>query len=68
MPLSWYQPVYYASSRLSIAEKNYSSAEWEDLGITKFQHYLLGRKFTFHVDHSALLYLVMKQYLTGRLA
>ena len=28
--------------------------------INKFRHYLLGRKFTFHVDHSALLYLVNK--------
>ena len=36
--------------------------------ITKFCHYLLGRKFTFHVDHSTLLYLVDKQTLTGRLA
>ena len=36
--------------------------------ITKFRHYLLGRKFTFHVDHSTLLYLVNKQALTGRLA
>ena len=36
--------------------------------INKFQHYLLGWKFTFHVDHSALLYLVPKQELTGKLA
>ena len=36
--------------------------------ISKFRHYLLGRKFTFHVDHSTLLYLVNKQALTGRLA
>ena len=36
--------------------------------INKFQHYLLGLKFTFHVDHSALLYLVAKQELTGKLA
>ena len=36
--------------------------------ITKFQQYLLNRKFTFYVDHSALLYLVHKQALTGRLA
>ena len=28
--------------------------------INKFWHYLLGRKFTFHVDHAALLYLVEK--------
>ena len=36
--------------------------------VNKFQHYLLGRKFTFHGDHSALLYLVSKQELTGKLA
>ena len=36
--------------------------------IGKFRHYLLGRKFTFHVDHAALLYLVEKQTLTGKLA
>ena len=36
--------------------------------INKFRHYLLGKKFTFHVDHSALLYLVSKQELTGKLA
>ena len=71
-PPNWYQPVYYASRRLSSAEKNYSTTEREALGmiynITKLQHYLLGRRFTFHVDYSALLYLVNKQVLTGRLA
>ena len=71
-PPTWYRPVYYASRRLSTAEKNYSTTEREALGmiysINKFRHYLLGRKFTFHVDHSALLYLVNKQALTGRLA
>ena len=36
--------------------------------ITKFRHYLLGRRLTFHVDHSTLLYLVNKQALTGGLA
>ena len=69
---NWYRPVYYASRRLSTAEKNYSTTEGEALGmiysINKFWRYLLGRKFTFHVDHSALLYLVNKQALTGRLA
>ena len=67
-----YRPVYYASRRLSAAEKNYSTTEREALGmiysINKFRHYLLGQKFTFHVDHSALLYLVNKQALTGHLA
>ena len=36
--------------------------------VNRFHHYLLGRKFTFHVDHSALLYLVSKQSLTCKLA
>ena len=36
--------------------------------VNKFGHYLLGRKFTFHVNHSALLYLVSKQSLTDKLA
>ena len=30
--------------------------------ITKFRHYLLCRKFTFHFDHSVLLYLVSKHF------
>ena len=71
-PPIWYQPVYYASRRLSTTEKNYSTTEREALdmiyNINKFRHYLLGRKFTFLVDHSALLYLVNKQALTSRLA
>ena len=36
--------------------------------VTKFRHYLLGRKFSFHVDHSTLLFLVSKASLTGKLA
>ena len=60
----WYQPVYYASRKLSKVERNYSTTEREALGIvysvTQYRHYLLGRKFSFHVDHSALLYLVSK--------
>ena len=70
--LNWYRPVYYASRKLSTVERNYSTTEREALGmvynINKFRHYLLGRKFTFHVDHFALLYLVSKQELTGKLA
>ena len=68
----WFRPVYYASRRLSKAERNYSTTEREALGmiysVTKFRHYLLGNRSTFHVDHSALLYLVNKPELTGKLA
>jgi hypothetical protein len=68
---NWFQPVYYASRRLSKAERNYSTTEREALGmiysVTKFRHYFLGKRFTFHVDHSALVYLVSKASLTGTL-
>ena len=69
----WFRPVYYASQRLSsAAEKNYLVTEHEALGmvyaVDKFWHYLLGNKFTFHVDHSALVYLVAKQDLHGKFA
>ena len=68
----WYRPVYYASQKLSQAGQNYSTTEREALGIiynvTKLQHYLWGRKFSFHVDHSAILYFVSKVSLTSKLA
>ena len=68
---NWYRPVYYASRKLSTAERNYSTTEREALGmiysINKFRHYLLRHRFTVHVDHAALLYLVEKQALTRKL-
>ena len=61
---NWYRPVYYSSQKFSTTERNYSTIEREPLGmiysINKFWHYLLGKKFTFHVYHAALLYLVSK--------
>ena len=61
---NWYRPVYYTSRKLTTVERNYSTTEHEELGmiynIHKFRHYLLGRKFTFHVDHATLLYMVEK--------
>jgi hypothetical protein len=67
----WFRLVYYASRRLSKVEMNYSTTEREALGmiysVTKFYHYLLGKRFTFHVDNSALVYMVSKALLTGKL-
>ena len=68
----WYRLVYYAIRKLSKAERNYSTTERESLGmvynITKYRHNLSGSKFLFHVDHLALLYLVSKASLTGKIA
>jgi hypothetical protein len=69
---NWFRPVYYGSRQLSKVERNYSTTEREALGmiysVTKFRHYLLGKRFTFHVDYSALVYLVSKASLVGKLA
>ncbi|KAL3697673.1 hypothetical protein R1sor_011749 [Riccia sorocarpa] len=65
-------PIYYASRQLNDAEKNYTTIEREALGMVyackKFRTYLLGYSFMFHVDHSALQYLVKKADLSGQIA
>ena len=61
----WYWPVYYSSQKLSKAEQNYlTTTKREALGMV----YSVNQKFSFHVDHSALVYLVSKVSLTGKLA
>ena len=59
---NWYRPVYYSNQKLWVVECNNSMTEHEALGtiynINKFRHYLLGRKFVFHVNHATLLYMV----------
>ena len=66
------RPIYFSSRQLSGAEKNYSVTECEGLGmvysVQKYRHYLLGYKFTFHIDHDALKYMVNKPQLSGRIA
>ena len=66
------EPIYYASKALTRAKKNYNTTEREALGIiytvTKFRHYLLGNKFVLHVDHQALVYIVNKASLVGKMA
>jgi hypothetical protein len=33
----------------------------------KFKHYLLGNQFVFHVDHKALVYIVNKPQVFGKI-
>ena len=65
-------PTYFSNKQLSGTEKNYCVTEREGLvilhSIYKYRHYLLGYKFTFHVDHDALNYMVNKPQLSGRIA
>ena len=67
----WFRPIFYISQRLSSAERNYSTTEHEAVGlifsVTKFRHYLLERRFTFHVDH-AMFYIAAKSSLIGKMA
>jgi hypothetical protein len=64
-------PIYFASRKLSQAERNYTMSEREGLAmiyaLQKFRHYLLGAHFKFFTDHSALKYLVNKPILEGRI-
>ncbi|XP_059068626.1 transposon Tf2-1 polyprotein [Cryptomeria japonica] len=65
-------PIYFARRLLSKAERNYSTTEREALGtvyvVQKFRHYLLATPFTFFVDHQALMYLVNKPVIQGRVS
>jgi hypothetical protein len=51
-------------------KKNYTTMEKETLtmihAIKKFPRYLLGNNFTLFVDHQALIYLVSKPTIFGR--
>jgi hypothetical protein len=66
------KPIYFTSRQLSATERNYSVTEREALGmvysVQKYCHYLLGYKFTFHIDHDALKYMINKPQLSGRIA
>ena len=51
------RPVAYASRTLTSAEKNYSQVERAIatvFGVTKFNKFLYGRKFSLLTDHEAL--------------
>ena len=63
-------PIAFASRKLSLAERNYTTTEREGLAMVyalqKFKHYLLGSHFKMFIDHLALKYLVNKTVLGGR--
>ena len=64
-------PIYFASRKLSTAEKNYTTTEREGLAMVyalqKFRNDLLGSHFKMFTDHSTLKYLVNKPILGGRI-
>lgn len=53
------KPVYFASKRLSSAEKNYSQIDKEGLALVfalkRFRYFLLGRHFVARTDHKPLI-------------
>ncbi len=65
------QLVMYSSRLFNSAERNYITTKREALAMVyalhKFKHYLLGNKFTFYIKHMALVYLVNKPQVFGKL-
>ncbi len=65
------QPIVYASRLLNKANQNYTTREREALAmvyvLNKFRHFLLGNNFFFNVDHMALVYLINKLQVSGRI-
>ncbi len=61
----------YAFRLLNLAKRNYTTIEREALAMVyalhKFRHYLLGNWFVFYVDHMALVYLVDKPQVFGKI-
>ena len=63
---------YTASRLLNNAGKNYSTTEQEALAmiysVGNFKHYILVHHVVFYVNHQALLYLVNRPVVSGRIA
>jgi hypothetical protein len=64
-------PIDFASRKLFIVEKNYTTTEQEGLemvyALQKFIHYLLGSLFKMYRNHYALKYLLNKLVLGERI-
>ena len=58
------QPIIFVSQVLTDAQKRYSNIERELLAVVvvieKLQHYVFGRHFSVHTDHSPLVNLFEK--------
>lgn len=65
-------PVYNVRQLLLKAERYYSTTKRGALRmvyvIQKFGHYLLAAPFIFFIDHQALMYLVNKPIIQGRVS
>jgi len=63
-----WQPVEYASRKLTLAESRYAMIEKEALAITwaceKFDFYLVGRRFEIETDHKPLISLLGEKDLS----
>jgi hypothetical protein len=66
------QPIVYAYRLLNKAEHNYTIKERKALVMVyvlhKLRSFLLRNKYIFHADHMALVYLVNKPLVFGRIA
>jgi hypothetical protein len=62
----------YASIKLNSIKRNYTTIEKEALAMVstlyKFRHYLLGNWFVCYIDQMALVHLVNKPQVFGRIA
>ena len=63
--------ISYGSFVLTPSQRKYCTTQLELLALVRFtweyHHYLLGRKFTVHTDHSSLAWLMWFRHLQGML-